>query len=139
MRKALLAAALLIVSAGSALAQSASALTGVWSGYYGYDGAASPNVQFQMNAEGQGRTFTASTVEPNTFGDRTTWFLTANVAGTLSAGGGVNFVKTYDGTGGQTHSVQYSGTLSGRCITGRWAIGAAGGPFKMCSDAQLVS
>ena len=41
--------------------------------------------------------------------------------------------KTYDGTGGVSHSVIYSGTVSVdmRSITGRWAVNNARGNFTM--------
>ena len=140
MRKLAVAAlAVGLAFAGNALAQGAAALSGVWVGYYGYDGGVPEEVEFQMKLTPIGQNFNATTVEINTFGDRNTWFLTANVVGSVGPAGGIRFTKTYDGTGGQTHSVQYEGVLRDRCITGRWAIAAAGGPFKMCSDAQLIS
>jgi hypothetical protein len=39
-------------------------------------------------------------------------------------GGHVTFLKTYDGTGGQTHSVSYAGVLSGdgEEVEGEWRI-----------------
>lgn len=129
----------LLAAVAPASGQSAG-LTGVWSGYYGYDGQ-STRVPFQAKLSAAGSSFAGTTIEPNTFGDPTTMFLTANVVGQAGGNGAVSFVKTYDGTGGQSHSVEYRGTLSpsGQCISGAWAIGEAKGPFQVCRDARLVS
>lgn len=125
--------------AAPAWAQAGASLTGVWSGYYGYDGQPD-RVPFQAKLSAAGATFAGTTIEPNTFGEPSTMFLTANVVG-QSANGVVSFVKTYDGTGGQSHSVSYRGTLSanGQCVSGTWTIDAAKGPFQVCRDARLVS
>jgi hypothetical protein len=98
-------------------------------------------VAFQLKATRAGAAFVASTIEPNTFGTRDALFLTADVAGTVAVDGAVNFTKTYDGSGGQTHSVAYSGAFdaSKRCIAGTWKIDTTTGPFKICVDAGLVS
>lgn len=138
-----LAAALLfgaLAATAPASAQAGASLTGVWSGYYGYDGQ-SARVPFQAKVSAAGASFAGTTIEPNTFGEPSTMFLTANVVGQAGAGGAVSFVKTYDGTGGQSHSVEYRGTLApnGQCISGAWSIGEAKGPFQVCRDARLVS
>ncbi|HWA23346.1 MAG TPA: hypothetical protein VG735_13200 [Caulobacterales bacterium] len=119
----------------------AAGLRGLWVGYYAYSDGRPDRVQFQLKASRAGAAFTATTIEPNTFGSKDALFLTADVAGTVSADGGVRFTKTYDGTGGQTHSVEYSGMFdaSKRCISGNWRINAATGPFRLCIDASLVS
>jgi hypothetical protein len=144
MRKIFLAAAMLCLAlmgaSPLASAQSAAGLSGVWVGYYGYD--ADPNkVEFQMKLRPAGSGFSGASVEDNTFGDPSVLFLTANISGSLGAGRAVIFTKTYDGTGGQSHSVQYNGVLSasGKCISGKWRIGQGSGPFEMCTDVRLVS
>lgn len=138
----LVAAALSLVALAAIAPASAqgAGLTGVWSGYYGYD-AQSDRVPFQAKLSAAGSSFAGTTIEPNTFGEPSTMFLTANVVGQVGANGAVSFVKTYDGTGGQSHSVEYRGTLApnGQCISGAWAIGEAKGPFRVCRDARLVS
>lgn len=127
------AAAAILGLSPFALAQAPAAPSGVWAGEYGYDGAGNM-VPFQASFTAKGAGFTGGTIEPNTFGDPGVLFLTANVSGAAAAGGEVNFVKTYDGTGGQSHSVEYAGEYdSSGCIEGIWRIGAAAGPFKMCS------
>ncbi len=143
MRGILLAAAMLCLAlvgaAPVALAQGAG-MSGVWIGYYGYD--ANPNeVEFQMKLRASGSGFSGTSVEDNTFGDPSVLFLTANIGGSIGANRAVNFTKTYDGTGGQSHSVRYSGLLSasGKCISGKWSIGQDSGPFAMCTDVRLVS
>jgi hypothetical protein len=145
MRKLVLAVSMICLAllgvAPLAFAQGgAQGLNGVWLGYYGY-GDATDRVQFQLKAMRAGAAFTATTIEPNTFGTKDALFLTADVAGTVSADGGVRFTKTYDGTGGQTHSVQYAGALDAtkRCISGTWKIDATTGPFRLCMNVGLVS
>jgi hypothetical protein len=136
-----IAAALLCAPAATAQ-QTVQGLSGMWVGYYGYDGGGSADrVAFQLKAARAGAAFTASTIEPNTFGTRDALFLTADVAGTVSADGSVRFTKTYDGSGGQTHSVDYVGAFdaSKRCIAGKWKIDVTTGPFKICVDAGRVS
>jgi hypothetical protein len=51
----------------------------------------------------------------------------------LSAGQLITIVKTYDGTGGVSHSVLYTGTVSPdlHTIYGRWAIKSVRGDFIM--------
>jgi hypothetical protein len=143
MKKVGLTAAALVLGALAmmtpASAQAGASLTGVWSGYYGYDGQ-SGRVPFQAKLAAAGATFAGTTIEPNTFGEPTTMFLTANVVGQAS-NGAVSFIKTYDGTGGQTHSVSYRGTLTAnsQCVAGTWTIDAISGPFQVCRDARLVS
>lgn len=139
--RALAAAACVAAACAESHAQGAAqGLNGMWVGYYGYPGD-SQQVPFQLRAKAAGAAFTATTIEPNTFGTRDALFLTADVAGTVSADGTVRFTKTYDGTGGQTHSVSYGGTFDAtrRCITGAWRIDNATGPFRVCVDAGLVS
>jgi hypothetical protein len=136
MRKAVfLAAAIgLACLATAAPAQTRAAPSGVWTGYFGYEGTAS-TVQFQARFTASGAAFSGATIEPNTFGDPGVLFLTANISGAADAAGRVSFVKTYDGTGGQSHSVRYAGAYepSGACISGTWTIDATAGPFKMCA------
>jgi hypothetical protein len=107
----------------------------VWRGSYIYR-TGQPPVQFTLfitNAHGGGR-FSGVIVEPNTLGDRTFSELFADVTGSDS-GATFSFAKTYDGTGGQIHTVQYSGELaagtSGRA-RGRWVSGPnLNGTFEM--------
>jgi hypothetical protein len=128
-----------LAGAPVASAQGAS-INRVWLGYYGYNDVRADRVQFQLKLRGAGDAVTGTTIEPNTFGSPSALFLTANVAGKVS-GDAITFRKTYDGTGGQTHSVDYAGVFDAtrRCIAGTWRIGDATGPFKVCTDAGLVS
>jgi hypothetical protein len=134
-----LALGLTAVTARPAAAQ-ASGLNGVWLGDYGY-GDNRPAVKFQVKLRSDGARLSGGTIEANTFGDATALFLTAMVSGAVDGDGSVRFTKTYDGTGGQTHSVQYSGKLdpTGRCVHGAWVLGHSTGPFEMCAEARLLS
>lgn len=124
-----------------AAAESGASLDGVWVGYFGYNNGAE-DVPFQAHFDGEGASISGTTVEPNTFGDRNrAFFLTATLTGSATAAGKVRIEKTYDGTGGQSHTVLYDGALdsAGRCIVGDWFLGGASGPFRMCSDARFLA
>ena len=62
--------------------------------------------------------------EPKTFGDGEMPYLYADIIGTISSDGNVKFVKTYDGTGDVSHSVNYEGKMNfnNKSITGVWII-----------------
>jgi Caspase domain len=108
-------------------------LSGTWNGTYFYpNGTQSVGFTFSFGSNGcSGRG-----EEPNTFGDKSAPKLFANLScavTTLSPGQVVTIKKTYDGTGGVSHSVIYTGTVSPdlRSISGRWAINATRGTFRM--------
>jgi len=106
----------------------ANRMLGTWNGQYGYNEMRRPNVNFKLTITGvEGDRFSGMISEPATFGDGTSRFLFAGVRGTVK-GGIVSFVKTYDGTGGQTHSVNYQGTLdpAARSVNGGWTIVVSG-------------
>lgn len=129
----------LLISLAAAALCSAPALAkprdiaGAWTGAYAYDSTFSDAVEFQANLAAEGKRFTGKTSEPNTFGDPTVARLGADLRGDLGADGTVSFLKTYDGSGGASHDVEYRGALQGDgCIKGSWFIGAVTGPFRMC-------
>lgn len=103
------------------------AQSGVWNGTYYYkEGATNRPVDFQLFAIQSGNEFLGFIKEPNTFGKVDTPWLYADVSGQIdSKSRRLSFKKTYDGTGGETHDVKYSGTLgdAGDHVTdGRWEI-----------------
>jgi hypothetical protein len=59
--------------------------------------------------------------------------LFADVEGVTAVDGSVTFTKTYDGTGGVSHSVRYEGRINaeGDTITGVWRINQQEGRFEM--------
>ena len=109
------------------------ALSGVWDGVYKYgpEEHMAP-VYFVLNAKVVGTHLSGSIREPNTFGDDTSTVLIARVDGEIE-GESVHFIKTYDGTGGVSHSVEYQGLLDrdGVTVHGRWFIDESSGPFEM--------
>ncbi|MBC6982129.1 hypothetical protein [Caulobacter sp. 17J80-11] len=114
----------------------APALTGVWNGRYSYDGPYAPGdfvaVLFETGGHVGGTTH-----EPDWTGATADRLLYATVEGARQ-GADVRFVKTYDGSGGQTHTVRYTGVLSacGAEIEGAWSIpGACSGRFLMIRPA----
>lgn len=96
--------------ASSAWAQANANLAGVWKGGY----------------------IAAQTEDANTF-DVTIRGNGASFSGSVAGDGSVRFVKTYDGSGGQSHSVTYVGKLdpNGRRIRGSFRAGDVTGSFEM--------
>jgi hypothetical protein len=77
-------------------------------------------------------TFTGSLREPNSFGASSVAFLGAAISGTVK-NTAVKYTKTYDGTGGQSHSVDYQGLVNWktRVVQGQWSLPGSKGTFKM--------
>ena len=96
-------------------------LSGAWQGYYQQNANRTP---FAVEIAGRAGSFRGRMAETNTFADRNYPQLFANIAGETRADGAVAFVKTYDGTAGVSHSVQYQGRIddAGRTIRGVWRI-----------------
>jgi hypothetical protein len=93
-------------------------------------------VEFTANIQVTGSRCRGRTEEPNTFGDRSAPRLYANFDCELVIGRGpprLIFRKVYDGTGGQSHGVEYEGEIaSDRAgITGTWRIGTELGRFSL--------
>jgi hypothetical protein len=127
---ALFAFALILFTGAPASAQSAN-LSGDWRGIY-FDGAQT-NVPFDADLVQRGDRLSGTITEPNTFGAADVRFLLANIEGS-AAGAQISFSKTYDGTGGESHTVRYTGTLmpNGRRIVGSWQLdGGTQGGFEM--------
>jgi hypothetical protein len=120
-----------LVLAIPAIAQSPASVTGRWEGGYVGQDMADANT-LVVNLEQSGTRVSGGMVELNTFGDASkNLFLTSTIEGTVT-GRDVVFVKTYDGSGGVTHSVRYSGTISpdGRRIQGEYVAAGARGAFE---------
>ncbi len=113
-------------------AQARRTLTGEWQGFY-VQGPDNRSVPFtaSLTERGDGR-LAGTTLESNTFGDNSSFWLFADVLGNVS-GETVRWTKVYDGTAGQSHSVQYEGRITngGRRIVGTWSLSGAGGSFEM--------
>jgi hypothetical protein len=130
LRRALFALAALTVAA-PALAQSGANLTGRWEGGYVGSNIEDANT-LTVNLVQNGTTLTGGMVEVNTIGDASkNLFLTSTIQGTVS-NGNVVFVKQYDGSGGVSHAVRYSGKVSpnGRHIQGTYNADGATGQFE---------
>lgn len=106
-----------------------------WSGQYFYPDSDKPRapvaftLTLRVSADGS---FSGRTEEPNTFGKQPAPRLYATVRGAIN-GSGVQFTKTYDGTGGVSHSVAYSGNVSsdGSSMSGSWRIKDYSGAFNL--------
>jgi hypothetical protein len=107
-------------------------LTGVWHGLYQYPGHREP-VYFVATLINAGSFLSGTTHESEVGESGAPLTLFASVEGSRS-GDGVDFTKTYDGSGGWSHSVAYDGRLNGDIseIEGMWRIGTeAFGRFLM--------
>lgn len=102
-------------------------LTGVWYGSYRYD-AGSGNGFIAVFEEAGG--FTGTITEPDPHGGA--GLLRATVSGQRD-GTMVRFVKQYDGSGGWSHAVHYSGRVDdeGTVISGTWRVDWLRGTFTM--------
>jgi hypothetical protein len=97
-------------------------LTGHWEGVYRYNAPGQNPVLFTTDiVQDSPKAFTGRVAELNTFGSPDAKYLFANLDGGVE-GKRVWFKKTYDGTGGQTHSILYEGTLERATMTvkGQW-------------------
>lgn len=120
----LLCAAFLVTSAQAA------ELATQWQGSYGYGDSRAP-VQFTLSLTVKGGSVSGRITEPATFGNGTSSNLYANISGSTD-GTNISFAKTYDGTGGQTHSVSYSGTIgsNGASMSGFWQLPGTSGTWQ---------
>ena len=119
------------------------ALTGFWEGSYSYagDGTGRPDVAFTAVILQQGKDVTGFIREANTFGLTDDPWLHALLKGTVDPETRkLTFTKTYDGTSGVNHDVEYSVTLPAKADKvdgGTWTIGMFGGTFKLAKDATI--
>jgi hypothetical protein len=129
--------AVILLTAFYTASAHAANLVGEWRGAYAYMDA-QPPVPFTLKLTQNDKTISGREVELATFGDGTSRYLSARISGT-SDGGNVAFTKVYDGTGGQTHSVQYTGTVSsdGSVMSGSWSLGETKGSWRVILNSGL--
>ncbi len=111
-------------------------LSGFWEGTYFYPQDASMNpVKFTLLLVHEGSGLTGQIWETNTFGERPEPLLHAAVTGTFKNDTReLRFTKSYDGTAGVDHDVEYVARLAeaGKSVEdGRWTIGGEGGQFNL--------
>lgn len=102
--------------------------SGVWYGSFFYpEGGPQQPVDFQLFAIQIDDRIVGFTKEPNTFGSNDTAWLFASVEGNVTQNSkAVRFTKKYDGTGGQSHPVEYSCQISKdglKMAHGKWVLG----------------
>lgn len=110
-------------------------LSGNWVGKYRYPKPLNgvSEVNFEMNLILSQSRISGFVAEPNTFGDQSASHLYANFNGTIQ-GSDISWKKTYDGTGGVSHTVNYNGKIDRENaeIKGKWSIpGGWSGPFEI--------
>lgn len=110
----------------------AASLTGIWQGLYSYsDGR--EDAPFVATLMELGGAISGTTHEPCPTGESSCGLAFAEISGRRQ-GRTVTFAKTYDGTGGLSHTVLYEGALSsdGTEIEGVWKMpGDRTGRFMM--------
>jgi hypothetical protein len=106
-------------------------LGGAWSGLYFYPGYGEP-VTFVAILIDSGTRFSGSLHEYEGIISEKRILLYSTVQGQRD-GTAASFVKTYDGTGGWTHSVAYEGSLNADAteIAGHWHHDGSTGTFLM--------
>lgn len=99
--------------------------TSKWEGTYVYSTSGLPPVGFEMTLEVVDSRVSGVTKEPATFGVGDSPYLYAHIAGHID-GSRISFLKTYDGTDQQSHTVEYDGVIStdGATIKGKYVVGA---------------
>ena len=116
-------------------------LTGLRNGLFSYPRRYDP-APFVAILIQSGASFSGTTHEPCAIKQIPCGLPCATLRGQRT-GTAVSFLKTYDGTGGWTHSVKYEGMLrdDGTEIEGRWCVsGSWSGKFLMVrSGAQKES
>ncbi len=118
--------------------------TALWRGIYHYpQGTGQDSVKFNLLMIQNGTTVAGFIKEPNSFGRPGQPWLHSLVRGTIdNQTDALSLTKTYDGTGGQSHDVQYGGkmTNNGKSIEGNWSIGGdLVGQFFLEKDAKTRS
>ena len=99
-------------------------VSGMWVGSYSVGGSV---VECTMVIEQSRKIVKARMIEVQTFGEEPSVGLTADVVGVINESG-IYLVKTYDGSGGQVHSVAYELQLSPdrQVMNGTWSLGEGG-------------
>lgn len=131
MLRAAAIAAAFVLAAPLAAAQAPS-LSGAWTGGYISADGADVNT-FDINMSQAGAALSGTITEVNKFGDPSrALFLTSTLTGRIQ-GAEVSFTKTYDGSGGVSHSVRYRGRLEpgGRRVRGSYDAQGVTGSFEM--------
>jgi hypothetical protein len=124
--------AALVLAAPLAQAQSAATLAGEWKGGYVSTDGSDINT-FEVKMRQTGGTLSGTITEINKFGDPSrALFLTSTLTGRVQ-GAEVTFTKTYDGSGGVSHAVQYRGRLepNGRRVRGSYDAEGTTGTFEL--------
>lgn len=111
-------------------------LTGVWHGLYTYPEFFEP-VYFMASLIHSGSILSGTIHESEVGETGAPLTLYAGVSGSVDRPG-VEFAKTYDGSGGWSHTVMYSGLLSsdGSEIEGSWTVAGWSGRFLMMRSRQ---
>jgi hypothetical protein len=126
-RAFILALVLALLAPVAALAAEVDKFNGTWSGAYRNwtEGGLVPfEITIRVGTPISDYADISGTIaEPATFGNKEQPWLRATIAGQVKRDN-IEFVKTYDGTGGVNHSVNYKGTLDrdNGLIFGRYTI-----------------
>lgn len=111
-------------------------MTGLWEGSFSYPGFRGPTTPFVARLQESGGALVGSIMEPDTMG-RSADELEATLTG-MRQGRSVDFTKTYDGSGGASHAVDYVGRIAdnGDRVSGVWSLADSDGTFEMWRDTN---
>jgi hypothetical protein len=109
------------------------ALSGRWSGSYGYGEPGRRRVEIEGQLLVTGGIVAGTFTEPNTFALDDGPVLSSTLTGEVQSGGRLVLQKTYLGGADADHSILYIGQLSedGRKIEGHWRLAGSTGPFEL--------
>jgi hypothetical protein len=132
----LLLSTVILLTAPVLLSAAETDVTGVWTGKYEYPaGSMQAPVEFTIIFLQKGDDLTGHVKETNTFGKQPEPFLHSSLKGRLNKETrDLTFTKTYDGTAGASHSVEYSGRIAEDGATvdgGSWKLGGLSGTFLL--------
>jgi hypothetical protein len=131
-RKQFLLPLVILLAAPAVLSADDKSLSGAWSGTYVYDQAGQPEVKYSMVLIEQDGEIVGLLSEPRTFAQGDDLQVHAGIKGRVDQGTRqLTIIKTYDGTAGAEHEVEYVGLVStsGTEVKGTWSIGGTTGKF----------
>ncbi|NVJ62282.1 MAG: hypothetical protein HWE27_17980 [Gammaproteobacteria bacterium] len=104
--------------------------SGIWSGYFGYyNQPASVGGSFSLAMVHDGKTVSGEIIELVMF-EKTPTVARSTISGVFK-NNVFNFIKTYDGSGGRDHSVNYEVKFEKGILIGEWTAGELRGPVVL--------
>ena len=104
--------------------------TGIWSGYFGYDNQPKTvGGDFSLALVHQGNSIGGEIIELVMSNQKVT-VAKSTIQGVYN-NSTFNFIKSYDGSGGRDHSVNYEVKFENGLLIGKWTAGELSGPVVL--------